>query len=179
MKLRFWVNESVVVLPATLLGTAAPIVADSPALDLDVKRTDVGAGVDTRVTNDTAGDDPATNPQCAAFQADPNADVGDIIQAGCTPSLAQMSALMDNPLGNVAMLFTQFDIYQMKDPATGTREDKYNYMGIAQFPKGLGENWNLINRIVWNVPSMPLSQSKIDDAQTQAAQYRQLRAIRG
>ena len=30
-----------------------------------------------------------------------------------------MSALMDNPLGNVAMLFTQFDVYLMENPATG------------------------------------------------------------
>jgi hypothetical protein len=59
----------------------------------------------------------------------------------------------------------------MKEPNTGKREDKYNYMGIAQFPKGIGENWNLINRIVWNVPSMPLSQSKIDQAADRAAQY--------
>ena len=40
---------------------------------------------------------------------------------------------------------------------------KNNYMGIFQFPKGLGDRWNLINRVVWNVPSMPLDQDKIDD----------------
>jgi hypothetical protein len=37
------------------------------------------------------------------------------------------------------------------------------YMGIAQFPKKLNENWSLINRIVWTVPSIPLDQDKIDD----------------
>jgi hypothetical protein len=31
-----------------------------------------------------------------------------------------------------------------------------NYMGIAQFPKKLNPNWNLINRVVWNVGSVPL-----------------------
>jgi hypothetical protein len=31
-------------------------------------------------------------------------------------------------------------------------------MGIAQFPKGLNEDWNLINRVIWNVPSIPLDQ---------------------
>ena len=36
-------------------------------------------------------------------------------------------------------------------------------MGIFQFPKSLNKNWNLINRVVWNVPSMPLDQDKIDD----------------
>jgi hypothetical protein len=36
-------------------------------------------------------------------------------------------------------------------------------MGIFQFPKGISENWNIINRVVWNVPSVPLDQDKIDD----------------
>jgi len=43
------------------------------------------------------------SPECEAFALDPNADVGDIMRAGCEPTLAQMSALMDNPLSNVAM----------------------------------------------------------------------------
>ena len=94
--------------------------------------------------------------ECKAFAADPDANVGDIMRAGCKPSLGQMSALMDNPLGNVAMLFTQFDFYVKKDPVTGREDTQYNYMGIAQFPKKLGKNWNLINRVVWNVGSVPL-----------------------
>ncbi len=36
-------------------------------------------------------------------------------------------------------------------------------MGIIQFPKGLNEDWNLINRIVYSVPSMPLDQDKVDN----------------
>jgi hypothetical protein len=104
------------------------------------------------------------SPECEAFAKDPDADVGDVIRAGCQPSLAQMSALMDNPLGNVAMLFTQYDLTVMEHPDTGKEANKGNYMGIFQFPKGISENWNLINRIVWNVPSVPLDQDKIDAA---------------
>jgi hypothetical protein len=37
-----------------------------------------------------------------------------------------------------------------------------NYMGIFQFPKGITENWNLINRIVYNIPSVPLDQDAVD-----------------
>jgi hypothetical protein len=75
-----------------------------------------------------------------------------------------MSKLMDNPLGNVAMFINQFDFYRLtNDEIQGTSESQYNYMGIIQFPKGISENWNVINRIVYNVPSVPLSQSKIDD----------------
>ena len=102
--------------------------------------------------------------ECEAFAKDPDADVGDIIRAGCQPTTGQMSALMDNPLGNVAMLFTQVDVLVLENPTNNKDANKVNYMGIAQFPKGLGENWNLINRIVWNVPSMPLDQGKIDRA---------------
>jgi len=101
--------------------------------------------------------------QCLAFQQDVDADLGDVLRAGCEPTLAQMSALMDNPLGNVAMLFTQFDFTHMKNQSNGETADKYNYMGIAQFPKGVSEDWNLINRVVWNVTSMPIDSDKIDD----------------
>jgi hypothetical protein len=104
------------------------------------------------------------SPECAAFAKDPEADIGDVIRAGCKPTLPQMSKLMDNPLGNVAMLFTQVDVSVMENPTNGIKENRLNYMGIAQFPKKLSSNWNLINRIVWNVPSMPLDQDKIDRA---------------
>jgi hypothetical protein len=103
------------------------------------------------------------SPECAEFAKDPDADLGEVLRAGCEPTLEQMSALMDNPLGNVAMLFTQFDYYMMENPANDSSEIKSTYMGIAQFPKRLSENWSIINRIVWTVPSMPLDQDKIDD----------------
>jgi hypothetical protein len=102
--------------------------------------------------------------ECAAFARDPDADLGEVIKAGCEPTLAQMSALMDNPLGNVAMLFTQFDFAMMENATNDKKANKGNYMGILQFPKSLCKNWNLINRIVWNVPSMPLDQDKLDAA---------------
>ena len=47
--------------------------------------------------------------ECLALTTNPNEDLGKVLKAGCKPSLAQMSALMDNPVGNVAMLFNQFD----------------------------------------------------------------------
>jgi hypothetical protein len=50
-------------------------------------------------------------------------------------------------------------------------EIKSTYMGIAQFPKRLTENWSIINRIVWTVPSMPPDQDKIDAFQNAAADY--------
>ncbi len=109
-----------------------------------------------------AGQEPLS-PECEKFAKDPNADLGDVLRAGCKPTLGQMSALMDNPLGNVAMLFTQFDVYSMENPTNGEEATKSVYTGIAQFPKKLSDNWNIINRVVWTVPSMPLDQDKIDN----------------
>lgn len=113
---------------------------------------------------ETTSEDKALSPECKEFAKDPDADLGEVIKAGCKPTLAQMSALMDNPLGNVAMLFTQFDYYHMENPDNDETAKKGVYTGIAQFPKRLNENWNLINRVVWTVPSMPLDQDKIDAA---------------
>lgn len=129
MKLRYRINGSVIAALTACLAIAGSAVADAPPVDLAVKSSDVAAMNGPQATDSAAPENgDSGNPQCAAFEADPKADVGDILRAGCKPTLAQMSALMDNPLGNVAMLFTQFDLYQMKEPTTGKREDKYNYM---------------------------------------------------
>ncbi len=100
---------------------------------------------------------------CQKYRADIDADLGEVLAAGCEPTLEQMSALMDNPIGNVAMLFNQVDAYRMEEPITGTTEDQFNYMLLFQFPKKLSSDWNLINRVVLNFPSVPLDQDKIDD----------------
>lgn len=105
----------------------------------------------------------ATSEECRSFANQPDADLGDVLKAGCEPTLAQMSKLMDNPVGNVAMLFTQYDSYHLENDANGETGIQGVYMGIAQFPKKLNENWSLINRIVWTVPSLPIDQDKIDD----------------
>ena len=110
-----------------------------------------------------AGGKPAPSPECERLAQDIDADLGDVIRAGCEPTLAQMSKLMDNPLGNVAMLFTQYDLYNMKNPDTFQEGNYGVYTGILQFPKRLSEDWNLISRVIWTVPSQPLDQDKIDD----------------
>jgi hypothetical protein len=107
--------------------------------------------------------------QCAELARDVDADLGAVLKAGCEPTLAQMSALMDNPLGNVAMWINQYDFYKLENAANGKTADKHNYMGIVQFPKGLNEDWNLINRVVYNVTSMPLDQDKVDNFGTNFA----------
>ena len=100
---------------------------------------------------------------CAKYRADIDADLGEVLRAGCEPTLAQMSALMDNPIGNVAMLFNQYDAYNIEEPESGTDEFQHNYMLLFQFPKKLNSDWNLINRVVFNYTSVPLDQDDIDD----------------
>jgi hypothetical protein len=107
--------------------------------------------------------DAPMSPQCAELARNADADLGAVLKAGCEPTLAQMSALMDNPLGNVAMWFNQYDFYKLENASNGKTADKHNYMGIIQFPKGLNEDWNLINRFVYNVPSMPIDSGKFDN----------------
>ena len=111
----------------------------------------------------SAEPDQQKSPQCAKFSKDPNADIGDIIRAGCKPTLAQMSTLMNNPVGNVAMWWNQIDYYGLENPKTNKSDHKTNYMGIVQWPQALNSNWNLINRVVYNVTRSPVDQDKVDD----------------
>ncbi len=101
--------------------------------------------------------------ECIALRQDEFANVGTVLAAGCQPTTGQMSRLMDNPLGNVAMWINQLDILPLtNDAVNSSSEIQTNYMGILQFPLGITENWNTINRIVYNIPSAPLDQDKID-----------------
>lgn len=141
---------------ATLTAAHADGAADAP---LYIHGTYVAQADDKKPEGDPA--------KCAAFRQDLDANIGTILKAGCEPSLAQMSKLMDNPLGNVAMLFTQFDWTRLENDANGKTADQYLYTGIAQFPKKLSPDWNLINRVVWTVPSAPVNQDSIDQFSSQ------------
>ena len=55
---------------ACLLATGPPAAADEDA---------AGAG------------DAGLSDECRAFRQDPDADLGDVLRAGCEPTLAQMS----------------------------------------------------------------------------------------
>ena len=152
---------------------AAPIFSDVAASHFEIGANTVHqerasdlplmvAAADVPAGDEAAGSEPQSE-QCLAFAKDVNADLGEVIRAGCEPTLAQMSALMDNPLGNVAMLFTQFDLYRMENQSNGKEANQGLYTGIFQFPKRLNDNWNLINRVIWTVPSVPVDQGKVDD----------------
>ena len=111
------------------------------------------------------GDEPgeSQSADCAKLASDPDSSVGDILRAGCKPSTAQMSALMDNPVGNVAMWWNQVDYLGVENPRFNKSDHKTNYMGIIQWPQALTSNWNLISRVVYNVTRSPIDDDKIDD----------------
>lgn len=139
---------------------SSPQVFPLPDLDLPVYMA--AADSEAQAGGESAGENSASSEQCLAFAADRDADLGEVLRAGCKPTLGQMSALMDNPLGNVAMWFNQYDSYHMRNDANGEDAIQGNYMGILQFPKGISKDWNLINRIIYNVASAPLDQDKVD-----------------
>lgn len=127
--------------------------------------------------DESAMEEPASE-ECLKFAQDIDADIGAIIKAGCKPTQGQMSRLMDNPVGNVAMWFNQFDFYRMtNESVTDQTKTKSNYMSILQFPKKLNKDWNLVNRVVLNISSMPLDQDKIDDAGLAGGDYADITGV--
>ena len=183
MKIHYAIAACIIA-PMTLCGSAIADVPVSNSYQLQTADLPPLSGSETggaaSADGSSAGEDEqASNPQCATFEKDPDADMGEVIRAGCEPTLAQMARLMDNPLGSMAALFTQIDYYQLKEPKTGKRADKANYMGIAQFPTSIGENWNLINRVIWNVPSTPLDQGKIDQLDNLDGAFGDLQGVIG
>ena len=113
-----------------------------------------------------AGAEGEMTKECIAFRANIDANIGDIMRAGCEPTLAQMSKLMDNPIGNVAMWINQVDLFDLTndDISKSRNEHQVNYMGIIQVPTSIAKDWSIIHRVVYSVPSFPMSQNKIDAA---------------
>ena len=149
-----------ITIPCITLGQDSdPMLIDEefnlPSLGEPVLIADAGA--------ENKQENTATSETCRRYAADIDAKVSEIVKAGCEPTLAQMSKLMDNPVGNVAMLFTQFDWTRLKNGDNKKTANQGVYTGILQFPKSISEHWNLISRVVWTVPSLPVDQDKIDD----------------
>ena len=94
---------------------------------------------------------------CHRLQQDFDIDLKQVVKAGCDPSTEQIAKLMDNPVGNLVLLFNQFDYSALKGPhSNGTRYlGKYSFM--PTFPISIGEDWNLINRIPLSYVSAPVN----------------------
>lgn len=130
------------VLSITLLGGMSHAAESLPALGDET-------GTQAPVTADAE--------KCRALQQNFNIDLKEVVKAGCEPSTEQISKLMDNPVGNLVLLFNQFDYTALKGPrSNGTRYmGKYSFM--PTFPISLGEDWNLINRLPITYLSAPVN----------------------
>lgn len=85
--------------------------------------------------------DPQT---CHELQQNFDIDLKEVVKAGCEPSTEQISKLMDNPVGNLVLLFNQFDYTALKGPhSNGTRYlGKYSFMPTLPIGLGAGRIFN-------------------------------------
>ncbi len=123
----------------------------------ELESSEVPESIRETQPEEAAAEEGGMSAECIAFRANVNANIGDIMRAGCEPTLGQMSKLMDNPIGNVAMWINQVDIFGLTNDEINKNRDEtqVNYMGIIQVPTSISENWSIIHRVVYSVPSFP------------------------
>lgn len=104
-------------------------------------------------------DRPPEKPaDCAALEQDLFIDLKVVVKAGCTPSAAQIAKLLDNPVGNFVALTVQYDYVQVAGPRLGDSKSLHKLQLTPTFPISLGSDWNLINRVVLPVYSVPINE---------------------
>ena len=143
-----------------------PVQEISPGAADELELSEVQESIHETQPGEAAAKEGGMSAECIALRANIDANIGDIMRAGCEPTLGQMSKLMDNPIGNVAMWFHQVDVFELtNDEVSKSRDEtQVNYMQIIQVPTSITENWNIIHRVIYSVPSFPMSQNKIDNA---------------
>src|SRR5512139_2884771 len=105
-----------------------------------------------------AQETPSKKPaDCAALEQDLFIDLKEVVKAGCTPTPAQISKLLDNPVGNFVSIPFQYDYLTVKRPHTGGSKDVHRIQITPTFPISLGSDWNLINRVVFPFLSVPFN----------------------
>ncbi|WP_162934920.1 hypothetical protein [Pseudomonas cavernae] len=107
--------------------------------------------------NGNATANPASSDKCARMQNDFDIDLHELVKAGCQPSQAQIAKLMDNPVGNLVILFNQFDYTALKGPNSGGTHYMGKYSFMPTFPTELGEDWNMIHRIPISYTDAPVN----------------------
>jgi hypothetical protein len=88
--------------------TPNPVQEVSPGVADELESSEVQESIHETQPGEAANEG-GISAECIAFHADIDANIGDIMRAGCEPTLGQMSKLMDNPIGNVAMWINQVE----------------------------------------------------------------------
>src|SRR5512140_2941788 len=103
---------------------------------------------------------PAQKPErCAALEQDLSIDLKEVVKAGCTPSLAQISKLLENPVANFVSIPFQYDYITVQGPNIDTKV-VHRLQMTPTFPFKFGSNWSLINRVVFPlITSLPFNKA--------------------
>lgn len=105
-----------------------------------------------------AQEPPPTKPaQCAKLEQDLFIDLKEVVKAGCTPSPAQISKLLENPVANFVSIPFQYDYVTIEGPRIGDPRATQRFQVIPTFPLSLGSDWSLISRVVIPVSSVPVN----------------------
>lgn len=94
--------------------------------------------------------------RCAELTGRVDIDLKEVVRAGCQPSQAQIAKIMDNPVGNLVIVSNQFNWIQLKGSGFEGSRDAYVYKLTPTFPIPVGQSWNLINRPIFPVVSVPV-----------------------
>jgi hypothetical protein len=101
---------------------------------------------------------PAIKPaHCAALEQDLFIDLKEVVKAGCTPSPAQISKLLENPVANFVSIPFQYDYITVEGSRIGDTKAIQRVQIIPMFPLSLGSSWSLINRVVFPFVSVPFN----------------------
>ncbi len=85
---------------------------------------------------------------CNSLVDQEDASLDDLVHAGCELNAAQISELMDNPVGELVSVPLQFDRLTVTEPFGGRELEIETTKLIPTFPTKLGNDWTLINRFV-------------------------------
>jgi hypothetical protein len=109
-------------------------------------------------TGGYAQEAPSAKPaRCAELEQDLFIDLKEVVKAGCTPSPAQISKLLENPVGNFVSIPFQYDYITVKGPHIGDAKSMQRLQITPTFPISLGSDWDLINRVVFPFLGVPFN----------------------
>lgn len=94
---------------------------------------------------------------CAELLARADASLDEAVDAGCQLSAAQISELMDNPVGELISVPIQVDQLTVEEPFTGRELTVEATKLIPTFPTRLGENWTLVSRLIIPFVDVPVN----------------------
>lgn len=104
----------------------------------------------------------SSSADCAELLTRDDVSLDAAVDAGCQLSAAQISDLMDNPVGELISIPIQIDQLTVEEPFSGRELTIETTKLIPTFPMSLGEDWILVNRVVLPFVDVPVDSSAGD-----------------